>query len=81
MPGNCGNGRKMSLSGVPYIPWKNMHFERLTFKENRKNKKVAKCLVCNEILQNTGYKRFERHSYVNSIKKLLFLLVICYYLY
>ena len=56
-----------------------MHFERLTFNENRKDKKVAKYLVCNEILQNTGYKRLERHRYVNNIKTLLFLLVICYY--
>ena len=55
-----------------------MHFERLTFKENGKNKKVVKCLVCNKILQNTGYKRLEHHRYVNNIKTLLFLLVICY---
>ena len=45
-----GYKRKKSLSGVPYIPWQSMKFERLTLKRNGQNENLAKCLLSNEVL-------------------------------
>ena len=36
------------------IPWRKINFERMKEENNKKN--VAKCLFCNKILKNIGYK-------------------------
>ena len=56
------NKRKACKAG---IPWEELRFVKI----KTYNKTVAKCLICQEIRTNIGYKRLLGHRYVNNLVK------------